>query len=96
MQNRKLYNKATLKILRGVKMNQNLKQLKNVPLILEVLKENKKIRRGDLYKEVIRKQKKKFGKETSYQVISRDIDNLKKKKVVKVVSGGARSEILSL
>lgn len=96
MQNRKLYNKATLKMLRGVKMNQNLNQLKNVPLILEVLKENKKIRRGDLYKEVMKKQKKKFGKETSYQVISRDIDNLKKNKVVKVVSGGARSEILSL
>lgn len=83
-------------MLRGVKMNQNLNQLKNVPLILEVLKENKKIRRGDLYKEVMKKQKKKFGKETTYQVISRDIDNLKKQKVVKVISGGARSEILSL
>lgn len=77
-------------------MNQNLNQLKNISLILEVLKENKKIRRGDLYKEVMEKQKKKFGKATSYQVISRDIDNLKKKKIVKVIGGGSRSEILSL
>jgi len=77
-------------------MNQNLNQFKNVPLILEVLRENEKIRRGDLYKEVMKKQKKKFGKETTYQVISRDVDNLKKQKVVKIISGGPRSEILSL
>jgi len=77
-------------------MNKNLNKLKNIPLVLDVLKENKKIRRGDLYKEVMKKQKKKFGKETSYQVISRDIDNLKKKKIIKVISGGPRSEILSL
>lgn len=77
-------------------MNQNLNNLKNIPLILEVLRENKKIRRGDLYKEVMKKQKKKFGKGTTYQVISRDIDNLKKQKAIKVISGGSRSEILSL
>jgi hypothetical protein len=77
-------------------MKSSLKNLKNIPLILEVLEENKKIRRGDLYKEVMKKQKKKFDKETSYQVISRDIDNLKKRKIIKVISGGARSEILSL
>ena len=77
-------------------MNQELIHLKNTPLIIEVLKENKKIRRGDLYKEVMKKQKKKFGKETTYQVISRDIDNLKKQKAIRVISGGPRSEILSL
>ena len=77
-------------------MNLNFKKLKNVPLILEVLKENGKIRRGDLYKEVIKKQKRKFGKSTTYQVISRDIDHLKSAKVIKVISGGSRSEILSL
>lgn len=77
-------------------MNKNLNNLKNMPLILEVLRENKKIRRGDLYKEVMKKQKKKFGKETTYQVISRDIDNLKKQKVIRIISGGSRSEILSL
>ena len=77
-------------------MNQELSHLKNTPLIIEVLKENKKIRRGDLYREVMKKQKKKFGKETTYQVISRDIDNLKKRKAIRVISGGPRSEILSL
>jgi len=74
----------------------NLNKLKNVPLIIEVLKENKKIRRGDLYVEVMKKQRKKFGKATTYQVIGRDIDHLKNKKVIKVISGGIRSEILSL
>lgn len=77
-------------------MDKNFSHLKNVPLILEVLKENGKIRRGDLYKEVMKKQKKKFGKETSYQVVSRDIDILKKHKIIKILSGGSRSEILSL
>ncbi|MBS3084438.1 hypothetical protein J4411_00820 [Candidatus Pacearchaeota archaeon] len=77
-------------------MDKHLNQFKNIPLILEVLRENKKIRRGDLYKEVMKKQEKKFGKATTYQVISRDIDTLKKRKVIKVISGGSRSEILSL
>ena len=77
-------------------MNKELNRFKNIPLIIEVLKENKKIRRGDLYKEVMEKQKQKFHKISTYQVISRDIDNLKKQKIVKVISGGPRSEILSL
>lgn len=77
-------------------MKGSLNNLKNTPLIIEVLKENKKIRRGDLYKEVMNKQKRIFGKSTTYQVISRDIDKLKKEKTIKVVSGGTRSEILSL
>lgn len=77
-------------------MKKELNQLKNIPLIIEVLRENKKIRRGDLYKEVMKKQEKKFGKKTSYQVISRDIDILKRKEIIRVLSGGSRSEILSL
>lgn len=77
-------------------MKGNSNNPKNIPLIIEVLKENKKIRRGDLYKEVMNKQKQMFGKSTTYQVISRDIDKLKKEKIIKVVSGGTRSEILSL
>jgi hypothetical protein len=77
-------------------MGLNLKKHKNVPLILEVLKENGKIRRGDLYKEVMKKQKHKFGKSTTYQVVSREIDHLKIAKIVKVISGGIRSEVLSL
>lgn len=73
-----------------------IKNQKHTSLILDVLKENKKIRRGDLYKEVIKKQKIKHGKSTSYQTISRDVDRLLKKKSIKIVEGGQRSQILSL
>jgi hypothetical protein len=73
-----------------------LKKQKNVSLIIDVLKDNSKIRRGDLYKEVMKKQKQKYGKITTYQVISRDIERLIDAKVIKVVSGGPRSQILSL
>lgn len=77
-------------------MNEQITKQKNTSLILEVLKENNKIRRGDLYKEVMKKQKKKYGKSSTYQVISRDIDRLKNRKVIKVISGGQRSQILAL
>jgi CTP synthase (UTP-ammonia lyase) len=77
-------------------MYEDIKKQKNTSLILEVLKENNKIRRGDLYKEVMKKQRKKFGKSSTYQVISRDIDRLKSEKVIRVVSGGQRSQILAL
>jgi hypothetical protein len=77
-------------------MYTRIEKQKNVVLILEVLKEDKKIRRGDLYKEVMKKQKQKYGKSSTYQVISRDIDRLKKKKIIKVISGGPRSQILTL
>ena len=77
-------------------MKLDIKKQKNVALILEVLRENSKIRRGDLYKEVMQKQKKKFGKSSSYQVISRDIERLKKKNIIKVISGGSRSQILTI
>lgn len=77
-------------------MNEQITKQKNASLILEVLKENNKIRRGDLYKEVMKKQKKKYGKSSTYQVISRDIDRLKNKRIIKVVSGGQRSQILAL
>jgi len=79
-----------------MKKESELMKQKNVLLILGVLKENIKIRRGDLYKEVMKKQKQKYGQETTYQVISRDIDRLKKHKIIRVISGGPRSEILSL
>jgi len=77
-------------------MKEKLNNCKNVPLIIKTLRKNKKIRRGDLYKEVMKKQKQIFGKPTTYQVISRDIDKLKKQRIIKVLSGGPRSEILSL
>ena len=77
-------------------MYDQITKQKNILLIIEVLKENKKIRRGDLYKEVMKKQKKKYNKSSTYQVISRDVDRLKNKKIIKVVSGGQRSQILTL
>ena len=77
-------------------MNEQITKQKNTSLILEVLKENNKIRRGDLYKEVMKKQKKKYGKSSTYQVVSRDIDRLKNRKIIKVVSGGQLSQILAL
>lgn len=77
-------------------MYPDIKKQKHTSLIIEVLKENPKIRRGDLYKEVMKKQKQKYGKTTTYQVISRDIERLLKKKIIKIISGGPRSQILSL
>jgi len=77
-------------------MYPDIKKQKHTSLIIEVLKENSKIRRGDWYKEVMKKQKQKYGKTTTYQVISRDIERLLKKKIIKVISGGPRSQILSL
>lgn len=77
-------------------MNNQLINQKNTSLILEVLEENKKIRRSDLYKEVMKKQKKKYGKYTSYQVISRDVSRLIKNNKIRVIEGGIRSQILSL
>jgi len=77
-------------------MYPDIKKQKHTSLIIEALKENSKIRRGDLYKEVMKKQKQRYGKTTTYQVISRDIERLLKKKIIKVISGGPRSQILSL
>jgi len=68
---------------------------KNASLILEVLKGKKRIRRSDLYREVMKLQKKKYGKATSYQVISRDVSRLLNKRIIRVSEGGVRSQILS-
>jgi len=78
------------------KIQSDLKKQKNISLIIDALKKNNKIRRGDLYQEVMKKQKNKYGKSSTYQVISRDVDRLKKNKIIKVLSGGPRSEILAL
>ena len=77
-------------------MKPDIKKQKHTSLIIAILKENSKIRRGDLYKEVMKKQKQKYGQTTTYQVISRDINRLLKNGIIKVVSGGSRSQILSL
>jgi len=77
-------------------MESHITKQKNTSLILEVLKDKKNIRRGDLYKEVIKKQKAKHGASSSYQVISRDVERLLKKKIIHVIEGGPRSQILSL
>ena len=69
------------------KIQSDLKKQKNISLIIDALKKNNKIRRGDLYQEVMKKQKNKYGKSSTYQVISRDVDRLKKNKIIKVLSG---------
>jgi len=69
---------------------------KNASLILRVLKDMKSVRRSDLYKEVMKLQKRRYGRPTSYQVISRDVSRLLRNKLIKVVDGGVRSQILSL
>lgn len=63
---------------------------------MEVLRSKGSIRRSDLYREVMAKQKKRYGETTTYQVISRDIDRLLRHNIIKVVSGGIRSSVLSL
>lgn len=84
-------------ILKEVKMvYQDIKKQKHTSLIIDVLKRDGKIRRGDLYQEVMKKQKEKYGKATTYQVISRDTDRLINQKIIKIVSGGKRSQILTL
>jgi len=77
-------------------MPENLAKQKNTLLIIEVLKHEGKKRRSDLYKEVMKKQKQKYGKHSTYQVISRDVSRLLDKKIIKVIDGGQRSQILSL
>lgn len=74
----------------------DIKEQKNTSLILGVIKENGKIRRGEVYKEVTKKQLQRYGTKTSYQTICRDVDRLLKKKIIKIVEGGKRSQILSL
>lgn len=77
-------------------MFEDINKQKHTSLIIDVLKQYKRIRRGDLYKEVMKKQKKRYGKPTSYQTISRDVDRLLRRRIIKVVDGGQRSQILSL
>lgn len=69
---------------------------KNILLILDVLEEREKIRRGELYREVMKKQKQKFGRATTYQVICRDVDRLINDNIIKIIEGGPRSQILAL
>jgi len=80
----------------GIRTYPSLKTQKNTSLIIEVLKENGQMRRSDLYIVVMDKQKEKYGKATSYQVIGRDVTRLIINNVIKVVRGGPRSQVLCL
>ena len=77
-------------------MYKNISNQKNTSLIIEVLKEKEKIRRSDLYKEVMKKHKQKYGKSSTYQVVNRDVSRLLENKIIRVIEGGQRSQILSL
>lgn len=76
-------------------MYEHIKNQKNTSLILEVLKKGK-IRRSDLYREVMKRQKQKYGKSSTYQVVCRDVSRLLNKKIIRAVDGGKRSQILSI
>jgi hypothetical protein len=74
----------------------DIKKQKNTKIIISVLKEEHKIKRGDLYRKVMEKQLQKYNKKTTYQTISRDVERLLKMNIIKVIDGGPRSQILSL
>ena len=91
----KLYNKALIYKF-GEFMHLKINNMKNGSIIIDAINEHPEIRRGDLYKVVMEKQKQKFGTSTSYQSISRDVERLIKNKYIKIIGGGPRSQILSL
>lgn len=69
---------------------------RNIELILNVLSEKGSLHIAELYREVMKKQKRKYGRQTSYQVIGRDVKRALGAKLIKVVGGGIRSRVLSL
>ena len=76
--------------------NKTLEHQKNTSLIIHVLKEIGQMRRADLYQAVMIKQKERFGKSTTYQVIGRDVNRLMQKRFIQVISGGRRSQVVEL
>ena len=74
----------------------NIREQVNTKLVLELLKKNGKIRRSDVYREVINLRKRKDDKNITYQVICRDVQRLLDHNLIKIISGGKRSQVLSL
>lgn len=68
----------------------------NTKLIIYLLRKEKKMRRSDIYKKVIQLRRKRDNKSISYQVVSRDVQRLLDAKLIKIIGGGKRSQIISI
>lgn len=79
-----------------MKWDKNIKKQVNNEIIIELLQKNKQLSRSQIYKKVLEIREKRDGVKINYQVICRDITRLLKQNIIKVVSGGPRSQILSL
>lgn len=77
-------------------MYADIKKQVNAKRVLELLKRNGKMRRSDVYREVLNIRKREDNKNIKYQVICRDVQRLLDHNLIKVVSGGKRSQVLSL
>jgi hypothetical protein len=77
-------------------MYPNLKEQINTKLILTILKQKGKIRRSDIYQEVLKIRLKRDNKNITYQVVCRDIQRLLDANMIKIIDGGKRSQVLSL
>ena len=77
-------------------MYADIKKQVNAKRVLELLKKNGKMRRSDIYQEVLDIRKREDNKNITYQVICRDVQRLLDHNLIKIVSGGKRSQVLSL
>lgn len=73
-----------------------LEEQKHVKFIIEILGNNSKMRRNSLFASVQEKEQKIYDKKQSYQTINRDIQRLIDNGFILIVSGGPRSQILTL
>lgn len=79
-----------------MKWDKNIKKQVNNEIIIQLLQKNKYLSRSKIYKKVLQIREKKDGVKINYQVVCRDVSRLLKNEIIKVVSGGPRSQILSL
>lgn len=73
-----------------------LEEQKHIKYIIETLGHQSKIRRSKLFKLVQEREERLYNKKPHYQTINRDIRRLIDKGFITVVSGGPRSQILTL
>ena len=74
----------------------DIKNQRNTKIILDLLRKNKQMKRTEIYKEVMKIRLINDKKKINYQVVCRDVSRLLKANLIKVVSGGQRSQVLSL
>ena len=74
----------------------DIKNQVNTKIILDLLRKNKQMKRTEIYKQVMKLRLDRDKKKINYQVVCRDVSRLLKAKLIRVVSGGQRSQVLSL